>query len=135
MTMNRAVWAIQVVLGVFFVVLGVLHLALPESLPSQLGWMHDLPPWLHYVSGAAEILGGLGLILPGLTGIRTTLTPLAAASLALVMLFAAVWHVPRGEVRNAVLNIVVAGVLTAVAYVRGRRIPLPPAERRRAEVT
>lgn len=122
--MHKAAWVIQIVLGMFFIVLGVLHLIVPEGLPSQLEWMYDLPPWLHGVSGAAEILGGLGLILPGLTKMRMVLTSLAAAGLALVMLFAAAWHLSRGEVRSIVVNLLIAGVLAYLAYIRTRRIPV-----------
>lgn len=122
--MHKATWVIQFLLGVYFIAIGVLHFVVPEGLPEAMGWMYDLPAWLHYLSGAAEILGGLGLILPGLTGIRPELTPLAAAGLVLVMLLAAVWHLSRGELENVVGNLVVAGVLAAVAYVRWRTHPL-----------
>ena len=57
-----------------------------------MAWMYDLPPGLRYFSGTAEVLAGLGLILPGLTRIQTRLTPLAAVGLVLVMMGAAVWH-------------------------------------------
>ena len=40
--------------------------------------------------GVAEVLGALGLILPGLLRIRPGLTPLAAAGLVLIMIGAAV---------------------------------------------
>jgi uncharacterized membrane protein len=122
--MHRLTWVLQIVLGVYFVAIGILHFIVPDGLPDPLGWMYDLPEWLHYASGAAEILGGLGLILPGLTRIRTELTPFAAAGLALVMLAAAAWHIPRGEVQNVVSNLVLVILLGLVAYVRWRKHPL-----------
>jgi uncharacterized membrane protein len=122
---HRVSWVIQIVFGIYFIAIGVLHLVVPDGLPAVTEWMYDLPTWLHYVSGTAEILGGLGLILPGLTRIRTELTPLAAAGLTLVMLLAAAWHLSRGEVQNLVSNLVIAVVLAFVAYVRWRRHPLP----------
>ena len=103
----------------------MLHVVVPAGLPAVMAWMYDLPTWVHYVSGTAEIVGGLGLVLPGLVRIRTELAPLAAAGLTLVMLFAAAWHLPRGEVQNLVTNLVIAGVLAFVAYLRWRRHPLP----------
>ena len=39
-----------------------------------------------YFIGVCETLGGLGLILPGLTRIATFLTPLAAAGLTIIMI-------------------------------------------------
>lgn len=127
--MNRFAWVVQIVLGVYFVAIGVMHFAVPDGLPEQMTWMYDLPPWLHVASGAAEILGGLGLVLPAATRIRPQLTPMAAAGLAIVMLLAALWHVPRGEVQNVVLTLVMAGVLIWLAWVRWRTHPIAPRDR------
>jgi len=82
--------------------------------------MYDLSPWLHAITGAAELLAAMGLILPGLTRIQPRLTPLAAFGLMLVMLGAIVFHILRGEIGNAVLNVVVAGLAAFVAYGRWR---------------
>jgi hypothetical protein len=81
-------------------------------------WMYELPPWLHIVSGTAEILGGLGLILPGLSRVQTRLIPLAASGLVLVMVGAIFYHVTRVEYQNLVMNIVLAAGLAFVAYGR-----------------
>lgn len=122
--MNRLLWVLQIFLGVFFLVYGVLHFVLPDGLPAPMEWMYDLPDELHLISGVAEILGGLGLILPAVTGIRPGLTVWAAAGLAVVMVGAAVWHAGRGEVLQIVLNLVNAAVLLFVAYGRARLAPL-----------
>jgi uncharacterized membrane protein len=122
---HRVTWVLQIFFGIYFIAIGVLHFIVPEGLPTAMEWMYDLPTWMNYVSGTAEILGGLGLILPGLTKIRTELTPLAAAGLALVMLLAAFWHLPRAETQNVMSNLVIAAILAFVAYVRWRKHPLP----------
>lgn len=124
--MRRVAIVLQVLLGLYFIGIGVVHFVVPEGLPDQLGWMYDLPTWLHVVSGAAEIAGGLGLILPRTTGIRRDLEPLAAAGLVLVMLGAVVYHAGRGgEAQNIVFNLVLAGLLAFVAWVRwgGAEVP------------
>jgi uncharacterized membrane protein len=123
--MHRAAWVAQILLGVFFVVIGVVHFVVPDGLPEASEWMYDLDMRLHYASGTAEILGGLGLILPGVTGIRPRLVPLAAAGLALIMVLAAAWHLSRGELPNIASNLVTAAILVGVAYVRWRVHPLP----------
>jgi putative oxidoreductase len=123
--MHRTAWALQLLLGIYFVAIGIMHFVVPEGLPTPLEWMYDLPTWAHWLSGAAEILGGLGLILPGLTGIRPELTPLAAAGLTLVMLLAAIYHLTRGELLNIGSNLLVAALTAFIAYVRWRRVPLP----------
>jgi hypothetical protein len=73
--------------------------------------------------GVAEVLGGLGLVLPGLVGIWTGLTPLAAAGLVIIMIGATVISLQLG---GAVALIpLVVGILAAfVAYARWRVAPL-----------
>ncbi len=122
--MNILLWVLQIVFGLYFVFVGVMHFIIPPGLPGAMAWMYELSPTLHWVSGIAELLGGLGLILPGLTRIQTRLTPLAASGLVLVMIAAAVWHVQRGEVSNIVLNLVNAAILSFIAYGRWRLVPL-----------
>jgi uncharacterized membrane protein len=123
-SVHRALWGLQVVVGIYFVAVGVLHFVVPPGLPIPMQWMYDLSPTLHYISGTAEVLGGLGLILPGLTGIQTRLTPLAATGLMAVMLLAVVFHLPRGETPNVATNIVLAAILAFIAYGRLKLRPL-----------
>lgn len=122
--MNKALWTLQILLGIFFVGTGALHFIVPAGLPSTMAWMYDLDQTLHYVSGTAEILGGLGLILPGLTRIQTWLTPLAAVGLIAVMILAATFHAGRDEMQNLIQNVVLAALLAFVAYGRWRLSPL-----------
>jgi DoxX-like family len=80
-------------------------------------------PFIQFV-GLAEVLGGLGLILPGLLRIRPSLTPLAALELAHVMLGATVVTLAIGEGLLAALMPLVIGLLAAfVAYGRWRLAP------------
>ena len=83
--MRRVVLVVQVVLGLYFVAVGVMHFVVPDGLPEQMEWMYDLPTWTHWVSGAAEVAGGLGLILPRLTQVRMELEP-CSLDLAVVCL-------------------------------------------------
>ena len=115
---ERLLWTGQVLFGLYFVAIGVVHFVVPEGLPAQMAWMYDLSDTLHAVAGTAEILGGLGLILPAVTRILPWLVPLAAAGLAVVMVAAAVWHVGRGELPQVVLTLVNAGILALIAYGR-----------------
>jgi uncharacterized membrane protein YphA (DoxX/SURF4 family) len=121
---HRLLWLLQIVFGVYFVAMGIMHFTLPDGLPEAMSWMYELPETLHIVSGTAEILGGLGLILPGLTRIRPELTWMAAFGLAIVMLGAAVWHIGRGEFMQMALNVVTLAVLAFIGYGRLRLHPL-----------
>jgi uncharacterized membrane protein len=121
---DKVLQVLQWVFGLYFIATGVLHLGVPEGLPDLMGWMYDLDPTVHYVAGVAEILGGLGLILPGLTGIRPELTVFAALGLALVMVGAAIWHASRGEPISIATNVVNAAVMSYVAYGRWKLAPI-----------
>ena len=122
--MNILLWIMQLLFGIYFAVIGVIHFTLPPGLPAAMSWMYDLSPTLHYVSGMAEILGGLGLILPGITKIRTGLTPLASCGLVMVMVGAIIWHAQRSELQNIGLNLVLLLITAFIAYGRWKLRPL-----------
>lgn len=123
--MNILLWILQIVFGVYLFFVGIMHFIVPPGLPNLMSWMYDLSTTLHLISGIAEILGGLGLILPGLFRIQTRLVPLAAAGLALVMVGAMIYHIPRGETFNIVNNLVLALLLAFIAYGRWQLKPIP----------
>lgn len=122
--MNILLWVLQVLFGLNFFFIGVIHFIIPPGLPGPMSWMYELSPALHTFSGTAEILGGLGLILPGLTKIKTKLTSWAGLGLVLVMLGAIIWHLQRGEIVNIFINIVMASLVGFIAYGRWKLSPL-----------
>jgi uncharacterized membrane protein len=122
--MNIVLWILQILLGIYFVFVGVNHFIIPPGLPEPMHWMYELSTELHIFSGTAEILGGLGLILPAVTKIQTRLVPLAASGLVLVMIGAMVWHIQRGEYSNIFMNFILAALAGFVAYGRWKLVPL-----------
>lgn len=122
--MNRLLWVLQVVFGLYFIGIGVMHFVVPDGLPAQMDWMYELSDTLHVVAGSAEILGGLGLILPAVTRIRPELVAYAALGLAAVMVGAVVWHLGRDEFLQIVVNLVNVALLGFIAYGRMRLHPL-----------
>ena len=122
--MNIALWILQILFGLYFIAIGVTHFIIPPGLPAPMAWMYDLSPWLHWFSGIAEILGGLGLILPGIFRIQTRLVPLAASGLALVMVGAVGYHILRGEYQNIVMNLILIAIMAFIAYGRTKLAPL-----------
>ena len=124
MTRNRILWILQIVFGLYFLYVGIIHFVVPDGLPGPIEWMYDLSDTQHVLAGTAEILGGLGLILPGLTKIQPRLTSWAAAGLVVVMIGAAIWHIDRGEASNVVQNLVLGAILAFVAYGRWRLEPI-----------
>src|SRR2546429_832113 len=85
-TMNVALWIVQGLLAALFLFAGGAKLVLPLD---QLAGPVALPGWFLRFIGAAEVLGALGLVLPGLLRIRPGLTPLAAAGAGGLMIPAA----------------------------------------------
>jgi uncharacterized membrane protein len=123
--MNIVLWVLQIFLGLYFLFVGVMHFIVPPGLPPMMSWMYELQPWLHWVSGIAEILGGIGLILPSVTRIRPQLTVWAALGLIAVMVGAIIWHLMRGESQNLIVNLFNIALLAFVAYGRARLRPIP----------
>jgi uncharacterized membrane protein YphA (DoxX/SURF4 family) len=114
-------WIVQALLAFVFVFAGSMKLVAPiEVLAEQT----PLPILFIRFVGVAEVLGGLGLVLPGLLRIRPGLTPLAAAELVHVMIAAAVLTIATGQDPVLALIPLLVGLLSAfVAYGRWRLAP------------
>ena len=122
--MTYALWILQVLLGLLFIFAGGSKLVMPiEEMTKDL----PMPGWFLRGIGVCELLGGLGLILPGLFRIRTGLTPLAAAGLVIIMIGATVITVLTMGVGMALVPFVVGALAAFVAYARWRVAPLPSA--------
>src|SRR5881628_2849575 len=119
-TMSIALWIVQGLLAALFLFAGGAKLALPLD---QMAGPVALPGWFLRFLGVAEVLGGLGLVLPGLLRIRPGLTPLAAAGLVIIMIGATVITLVGGMVAVALMNLVVALLAAFVAYGRWRLAP------------
>ena len=129
--MNSVLWILQVLLAVVFAAHGWIYATWSASkLEQQHAKLHPgnepmgLPPAFNTFIGICEILGAVGLILPGLTGILTWLTPLAAAGLAIVMIGATVTHLSRHENSSGVLTVVLIALCVIVAFSRSFTLPL-----------
>ena len=121
--MNIALWVLQVVLGIFFVVHAYLLLRPPASLQSGMNYILEMPAGLRRFAAIAEGLAGLALVFPPLLRVLTWLTPLAAAGLVLLMLGAIVFHLRRREYPNVGFNAVLGVLAAVVAW--GRFGPYP----------
>jgi multidrug transporter EmrE-like cation transporter len=118
-----ALWT-QGLLALIFLFAGGIKLAMPaEELAAA---MAALPLPIAFVRFIAvcEVLGALGLVLPGVVRIRTELTPLAAAGLVVIMVGAVTTTLATMDASMAVLPLVVGVLAATVAYGRARVAPL-----------
>src|SRR5436309_14875860 len=102
-SMNVALWIVQGLLAALFLFAGGAKLVLPLD---QMTGPVALPGWFLRSLGVAEVLGALGLVLPGLLRIRPGLTPLAAAGRVMIMIGATVVTVAGSMVVVAGMNVV-----------------------------
>ena len=120
---NVALWIVQGLLALEFLFAGGMKLVMPleeltKGAPFQLPFL-----FLRFI-GVCEVLGAIGLILPGLLHIRTGLTPLAAAGLVVIMIGATSLTVAYMGVGPAVVPLVTGLLAAFVAYGRWRMAPL-----------
>jgi uncharacterized membrane protein YphA (DoxX/SURF4 family) len=125
---NRALWTAQILVALLFVFAGSMKFLMPAEKMQQGPVVFPLA--FMYFIGVCEILGGLGLVLPGLTRIATYLTPLAAAGLTAIMIGATTVSIIGFGIAGAVVPAVVGVLTTWIAYSRTRVVPLNLVPRR-----
>ena len=121
--MNVVLWIVQVLLAALFIFAGAMKFIMPmEEMLKQMpvamsGW------FLRFI-GVAELAGGLGMIVPGLLRIKPWLTPLAACGLVIIMIGATVITMMSGDIKSALMPLVVGLLAAFVAYGRAKLVPL-----------
>jgi putative oxidoreductase len=122
--MNIVLWIVQILLGVMFIFAGFLKTFRPlDSLAKQMPWVPHVPPALVRFIGTTQLLGGIGLILPPLTGIQPGLAIWAGLGLAVTMLLAAGFHIMRREFSSIGINVVLLLIAAFIVYGRWQIAP------------
>ncbi|MEM7131587.1 MAG: DoxX family protein [Chloroflexota bacterium] len=127
--MNIVLWILQGLLAAMFLMAGFMKASqskdqLKESGGERMAWVDSISDTNVRIIGILELLAGVGLILPMLTGILPWLTPLAAVGLILTMIGAILLHVQRGDGAQAiVVNTVILLLAAFVAYGRFMLVP------------
>lgn len=108
---NITLWTLQVVLAVMFAAVGGLKL-IPDPVTAEMFAAVGAGAWLQYFTGAAELAGGIGLLIPRLSG-------LAAAGLAVVMFGATVANLFLiGMPMSATVTVPLCAVFCLIAWSR-----------------
>jgi uncharacterized membrane protein YphA (DoxX/SURF4 family) len=118
--MTYLLWTLQILLALLFLFAGGMKLIMPiEEMTADI----PMPGLLLRFIGVAEVLGGLGLVLPGLFRVRTELTPLAAAGLMVIMVGAVVITAATMGIIMALIPLVVLLLTAFVGYGRWKLAP------------
>jgi len=121
--MNIVLWIIQILLALLFVFSGLTKLLPILTMPPPPPGVWMPPMWFLKFIGLCELLGGLGLVLPGLLRRQQYLTVLAAIGLLIIMIGAVA--VTRTMGIGAAVLPLITGILCAfVAYGRSKLSPL-----------
>ncbi|MEU4650940.1 DoxX family protein [Nocardia fluminea] len=110
---NRVLWTLQIVLGLFFVIAsGGPKLVIPNTLMDNAPENLTIPFALLIFIGVVEVAGGIGLMVPRLSGLAaaglSVLTVLAAATQAFI----------ADKPAMAIFPLVLAAIFAWIAYER-----------------
>lgn len=124
--METAIWIVQGILALAFLMAGAMKIMQPkEKLAENMGWVEDFAPGMLKIIGAAEVAGAIGLILPAFTDLSDTLVVAAALALGVMMVLAAYTHIRRGnETTMVAVNIVLFVMAFIVILTRTGNYPL-----------
>ena len=117
--MNILLWIIQILLALLFLFAGITKLLPIFTMPPPPPGMWMPPIWFLKFIGLCELLGALGLVLPGLFRRQQYLTVWAAIGLTIIMIGAVVITVMTMGAAAAVTPLIVLLLCVFVAY--GRR--------------
>ena len=120
MKKNTGLWIVQGLLAALFLLAGGSKLVMSAEQMASPGPI-QLPVLFVRFIGVCETLGAIGMILPGLTGIRPGLTPLAAAGLVIIMIGASVVNVMNNMATFAIPTVILGLMAAYVVYGRLRR--------------
>ncbi len=118
MKRNTILWIVQGVLAAMFLLAGGAKLLMSADQMTAPGPVQLPVAFVRFI-GVCEVLGAIGMIAPGITGIKPGLTALGAAGLVVIMIGATVVNLVSGMPGFAILTAVLGGLSAFVAY--GRR--------------
>ena len=118
--MNILLWIIQILLALLFLFAGGTKLVMSTEAMAAMASPNAivLPGWFLKFIGLCEVLGALGLILPGLFRRQQHLTAWAALGLLILMIGAVVTTIMGDGFKMAIPALVVGLLCAFVAYGR-----------------
>jgi hypothetical protein len=123
--MNILLWIIQILLALLFLFAGGTKFYYTIEDMRRMGPPNQIlfPGWFIHFIGVCEILGALGLVLPGLLRIKQYLTVLAAIGLTIIMIGAVVVTAMSAGIGPVIVNVIFFLLCAFVAYGRTKLSP------------
>jgi len=98
--------------------IGYMKTFYPVKRLNKFSWTARSPEGFIRFVGISELLIGIGLIVPELTGVFPVLTSYAALSLCMIMVFAIVEHIRHNEAKQTWTNVFIIFLSAFVAIGR-----------------
>lgn len=125
--LNITLWIAQLILAAMFIMVGLWKTTTPiQALSASLPLAAEVPVAMVRFIGISELLGGIGLLLPGILRIKPILTPYAALGLATIMILAIFHHMMKGEWSAIGINLALGALAAFVAWGRFKKAPIEP---------
>jgi hypothetical protein len=121
--MNILLWVLQGLAALMYGASGVMKIFMFDKISQEVPSFGALPREAWMTLGIVELICVVGLIVPGLTHWRPTLTVIAAAILAVESLVFIGVHAKYGEMGSIVMSAVLGLLMAFIAY--GRMVPNP----------
>ena len=113
--LNIGLWIAQVSLLGIYGAYGVYKTFFTEKAKEKMAWTNGRTDNFIRFVGIAELLGGLGVVLPMVTGALPWMTVIAAVGLTVLQGFAIITeHLPKREYKFLPLNLYFAAISTFV---------------------
>jgi len=116
--MNVTLWVAQILVAASLLMGTVMKFMPIEKISAIMPWTGQVPVAMVRLLGLIDLLGALGLVLPGMMHIKPQVTVWAAIGIILLMLCAIVFHVSRGEASVIGFNIFLAVLAAFIAWRR-----------------
>jgi uncharacterized membrane protein YphA (DoxX/SURF4 family) len=120
-------WIAQVLLAVVFVAVGFMKLTTPiPDLAKMIPWAGQLPTAFVRFIAVVDLAGGIGILLPALTRIKSGLSVVAALGCSVLQVLAIMFHLSRGEGMVTPVNFILLALSLFVLWGRSKKIPILP---------
>lgn len=123
--MNIALWIVQIILSIKLITVSYTH-GLRQSQPTMQDAINKMGGFsrpLLFIIAICAFIGTLGLILPGVMGLSSWVTPVTAGILAVMLLSSIFFHIKSREKPKIFVSVVLFAFAVFIAYGRWVLVP------------